>query len=179
MRPLRSTLMYNRPSNDTALSARPLRNRRRVKSGIAAIVAVGVLLVGAIPASANSGTTRVNFVGTGANAVVYRPATGTWYAQSLAGSTFIVNFGVSTDVPFPEDYDGDGIADAAVRRPSTNQWYIRSSQTGAVTVFAFGVSTDVAFPARWVGGDARADVAVYRPAPVSGGSATPPAAPCP
>ena len=155
--------MYNRPSNDPAQSARPRRNRRHVKSGIAGIIAVGVLLVGAIPASANSGTSRVNFVGTGANAVVYRPPPAPGTPSRSPARTFIVNFGVSTDVPFPEDYDGDGLADAAVRRPSTNQWYIRSSQTGAVSVFAFGLSTDVAFPARWVGGDARADVAVYRP----------------
>ena len=145
-------------------SDRSRRARRRLAPAVAAVAAAGLLLATAAPASAETDGARLNFTGgAAADLTVYRPATGTWYARNLDGSQFITTFGASTDRPFPEDYDGDGVADAAIFRPGTSQWWIRSSQTGALNVFSFGLSTDIAFPGHWVGGDARADIAVFRP----------------
>jgi hypothetical protein len=73
-------------------------------------------------------------------------------------------WGVSTDVPLPGDYDGDGKADPAAYRPSTGQWFILTSGSSytASIVVSWGVSTDVPVPADY-DGDGKADIAVYRP----------------
>ena len=56
----------------------------------------------------------------------------------------IVSWGVSTDMPVPADYDGDGRIDPAVWRPSTGNWHILQSSTNYSTsaMAAWGVSTD-------------------------------------
>ena len=63
------------------------------------------------------------------------------------------------------DFDADGRADLAVFRPSTGQWIIHQSRTGAVRVQAFGVPNLYDIPvAGDFDGDGRADLAVFRPA---------------
>jgi hypothetical protein len=59
---------------------------------------------------------------------VFRPSDGKWYISSIGlGSSGVVQFGTSGDIPVPADYDGDGRADIAVYRPSEGLWYIRTS----------------------------------------------------
>ena len=65
--------------------------------------------------------------------------------------------GQAGDVPAPGDYNGDGIMDAAVYRPSTGAWIIR----GQATVI-FGLPMDVAVPGDY-NRDGVTDIAVYRP----------------
>ena len=51
-------------------------------------------------------------------------------------------FGLAEDLPTPADYDGDGIADVSVFRPSTATWYRRNSSDGSFYAIQFGLSED-------------------------------------
>src|SRR6185503_19346181 len=55
------------------------------------------------------------------------------------------------------DFDGDGVADAAVFRRSTGTWYVRGMSS---TVWGGGA--DIPVPGDY-DGDMRIDIAVYRP----------------
>ena len=50
--------------------------------------------------------------------------------------------GLSTDIPVPANYLGDGKADPAVYRPSTGAWYLLNSGTASYAVISWGLSTD-------------------------------------
>ncbi|BDX07134.1 hypothetical protein MACH26_26550 [Planctobacterium marinum] len=108
-----------------------------------------------------------------ADVAVRRPSNQTWYilnssgADALTGNTdgiSRVNFGLqSTDIPVPADYDGDGKADIAVRRPGNQTWYIRNSSDSEIQRITFGRDPgDIPIPADY-DGDGKVDVAVRRP----------------
>lgn len=107
-----------------------------------------------------------------ADVAVRRPSTFMWYIKNSSGTNFNsergdgiqrVQFGKNIDdIPVPADYDGDGIADIAVRRPSNKMWYILNSSDNAIQRVAFGSqASDIPVPADY-DGDGRADVAVRR-----------------
>jgi hypothetical protein len=112
------------------------------------------------------GRSRTDFDGNGTDdLVVFRPSTGTWWvrAQHPAPyddhvSNLAVAWGKNGDVPVAADYDGDGLADYAVYRPSNCTWYIRH---GGPKV-QWGKPGDLPFPADY-NGDGRVDLAVWRP----------------
>lgn len=112
---------------------------------------------------------------------VRRAANQTWYIINSSGVDYISGnadgitryvFGRHfNDIPVPADYDGDGRTDIAVRRPSTQYWYIlNSSGVDTLTGHSDGISrkvfgrqaTDIPVPADY-DGDGKADIAVRRP----------------
>ncbi|HEX6123857.1 MAG TPA: VCBS repeat-containing protein [Pyrinomonadaceae bacterium] len=81
--------------------------------------------------------------------------------QSYTVST-VQTFGLASDLPVAEDFDGDGRSDLAVYRPSNSTWYILRSGSGQLQVTPFGSAIDVPQPGDY-DGDKKADLAVYRP----------------
>lgn len=125
--------------------------------------------------------TEFDYDGDGkADVAVRRPDTQYWYIKNSSGSDLNsgrgddiqrIRFGLQdTDIPVPEDYDGDGITDVAVRRGSNYTWYVinssgnntNSSNQDGIQREVFGRnSTDIPVPADY-DGDGIADFAVRR-----------------
>ena len=59
------------------------------------------------------------------------------------------------------DFDGDGVSDLAVRRPSDNVWYFLRTTAG-FTGLQYGEPGDIMAPADY-DGDGKTDVAIFRP----------------
>lgn len=104
-----------------------------------------------------------------------------WYVKNSSGVDAItgnadgitrLRFGLQEeDIAVPADYDGDGKADFAVRRPSNFTWYIKnSSGEDPINGAADGISRvvfgrdegDIPIAADY-DGDGKADIAVRRP----------------
>jgi uncharacterized delta-60 repeat protein len=62
----------------------------------------------------------------------------------------------------PFDFDGDGMADVSVFRPSENKWYVLRSSDFGVTQQVFAIAGDVPVPADY-DGDGKTDFAIFRP----------------
>lgn len=60
------------------------------------------------------------------------------------------------------DFDGDGLPDYAVFRPSTSNWYILRSSDNGVQISQFGAIGDVPVDGDF-DGDGRTDFAIFRP----------------
>jgi hypothetical protein len=73
-----------------------------------------------------------------------------------------LSFGSSTDKAVPGDYTGDGKADVAFFRPSTNSWFVLRSDDFSFYSFPWGSSGDIPTPGDY-DGDGKIDAAVFRP----------------
>jgi hypothetical protein len=79
------------------------------------------------------------------------------------GSIRIHTWGYGNDVPKIQDYDGDGIFDLAVYRPSEQKTYVIHSRDGSIAVYAFGTgSSDYTFRGD-VTGDGKDDLTFWEP----------------
>jgi hypothetical protein len=86
-----------------------------------------------------------------------------WYTMNSSDATFSVrSIGNPGDVNVQGDYDGDGISDVAMFRPSTGEWQIRRSGTGETDFVRFGIAGDIPVVGDY-DGDSINDLAVYRP----------------
>jgi hypothetical protein len=106
---------------------------------------------------------------------LFRPLTGTWHFAGLTAfhadleesgpaarvSNLVdvseIPFGRLGDLPVPADYNGDGVTDIAVYRPSSRQWLIEDRSP-----VTFGKPTDTPVPADY-DGDGDDDIAVWSP----------------
>jgi len=59
------------------------------------------------------------------------------FISILNGSVAYRNWGISTDVPTPADYDGDGKADISIYRKGV--WYIQQSSNASMRIENFGL----------------------------------------
>ncbi|HEX8250776.1 MAG TPA: M36 family metallopeptidase [Pyrinomonadaceae bacterium] len=112
-----------------------------------------------IPSLFNNAARRADFDGDRkADVSVFRPSDGVWYLNQSTNGFAAAQFGISTDRPAPEDYDGDGKTDFGVFRDGN--WYLLRSNTGFIAV-QFGAAGDIPQPADF-DGDGRAELAVFR-----------------
>ena len=73
-----------------------------------------------------------------------------------------INWGISGDVPIPQDYNGDRLADIAVWRPLEGSWYILLSTVASGLIQPWGQVGDKVVPGDFDGDD-KADMAVFQP----------------
>jgi hypothetical protein len=106
---------------------------------------------------------------------VFRPSTGKWYLDlngnrqwDGCGVDACLTFGMDGDLPVVGDWNGDGIAQIGVFRPSTGKWYLdlngnrqwdRCTVDGCIT---FGMDGDLPVVGDW-NGDGIAQIGVFRP----------------
>jgi FG-GAP-like repeat len=84
-------------------------------------------------------------------------------AVSLVDNAIGLNFNASAKTYRPKnDFDGDGVSDVAVFRPTDGNWYVLKSSDGQMSVFNFGAETDLPVSADF-DGDGKTDYAVFRP----------------
>jgi len=95
--------------------------------------------------------------------IVLSNATGGGSSLGVPNSTsvFITDAPPPSDTPTLFDYDGDGMSDLSVRRPSNNVWYLLRGAAG-FTAQEFGIPGDLLTPSDY-DGDGVTDVAVFRP----------------
>ncbi|CAN5873419.1 hypothetical protein BH23PLA1_BH23PLA1_14030 [soil metagenome] len=91
------------------------------------------------------------------------PGAAHWYLEFSNGGSLSLAFGLADeDIPVPGDYDGDGITDLAVFRPSTAEWFLLRSSAGPLHM-TFGLADeDIPVPGDY-DGDGITDLAVFRP----------------
>ena len=78
------------------------------------------------------------------------------------GASSSIQFGRSGDRYVAADFNGDGIGDLAIFRPSNGDWWWIRSSDNTVQVANWGVNGDVPVPADY-DGDGKTDLAIWRP----------------
>ena len=91
------------------------------------------------------------------------PRTGLWFSSGQGGDTV---WGTWGDIPTPGDFNGDGIDDFAVFRPSTGTWFVNCSSVtncpGGTLTVPWGAAGDIPVAADY-DIDGTTDYGVWRP----------------
>lgn len=127
--------------------------------------------------SGTSGDPKINLIGWSQEMVsetnpssffsFRKPAGNSTYFLAIT-SAFTGKDGIPYDVEISSalaqssDFDGDGVTDSAVFRPSTGAWYILQSSNNTLRVDFFGTNGDVPMDGDF-DGDSHSDLAVFRP----------------
>jgi hypothetical protein len=84
--------------------------------------------------------------------------------KGLGAADYFFEFGNPGDVPFTGDFDGDGIDEVGLRRPSNGMVMLKWTLSGgnADYQFIYGSNGDVPYAADW-NGDGTDTIALYRP----------------
>jgi hypothetical protein len=86
-----------------------------------------------------------------------------WYIlRSSDGMFQPIQFGADSDVIVPGDYNGDGMTEVAIYRPSTNTWFTTTNPATNYGAFKWGVAGDIPVPG-FYDNDNKTDIAVFRP----------------
>jgi parallel beta-helix repeat protein len=98
-----------------------------------------------------------------AGLTVFRPNTGIWYTlyRSSPPAFSSTQWGLSSDILVPGDYNGDGKVEYAVWRPASGIWYILN-EPGSYSCAYWGKEGDTPVPADY-DLDGKTDIAVWRP----------------
>ena len=85
-------------------------------------------------------------------------------ASTASALEYPAGWGQPGDVAVSGDFDGDGLQDPAVYRPSTGQWWILRSKDGTTCVATWGGQQgEVLVPGHWLSTTGALDLGVYRP----------------
>lgn len=97
---------------------------------------------------------------------IWRPSNGTYYIMppigDTTGSTLVIPWGLSDDIPICGDVNGDGVDEIGVFRSSTGYWYFNNILKNATLFFPYGINGDVPLIGDWYN-KGRHQVAVWRP----------------
>lgn len=130
------------------------RDRVAALSGVMSIDGGSMSIRGARRIPTGLRTTIGDFDGDGKADLAVRDAgDGTWNLGRRAEP-----FGEPEDLAVPADYDGNGVVEMAVFRPSTGEWIV-----DGLSSFVFGRDGDVPVAADY-DGDGMADAMIYHPA---------------
>ena len=116
------------------------------------------------PGSQNYGAANLDvFNGTNPNGIWKLYVVDDEFGDTGGMSTFTLEVTTTTSRlnNLSADYDGDGLTDISIFRPSNGQWWLNRSFASTVAT-TFGVSTDKITPADFTG-DGKTDVAFWRP----------------
>lgn len=99
------------------------------------------------------------------NPAVARLFAGVWTFAIYMSDGTVRNliWGVNGDIPKPGDFDGDGIYDLAVYRPSEQKTYVLNSSDSGVNIYDFGTATADYTPRGDYTGDGLEDITFWEP----------------
>ncbi|MEW6360598.1 MAG: M36 family metallopeptidase [Acidobacteriota bacterium] len=125
-----------------------------------------VTLINGYTCSFASRTVRADFDGDGKSDLsIWRPSTGTWWADRTTAGVFAAQWGTAGDTPLGGDVTGDRKADLIIYRPATDplqpDFWVITTDTFTFQAISWGLPGDIPM-IRDFNGDGIEDFAVWR-----------------